>query len=311
MLIKLLSSLLVAVVAGCAASAGESEPRPIEIAPGAYMVRGASGEVDVANGGRVGNAGFIVGERGVIAIDTGTSYRHGKALLAAIRRVTDQPVRLVLITHARQEFLFGAAAFRERGIPIHMQRRAARLMQARCEGCLKTLKQVLGEDAMHGTSIVKPDAEFDDSHELDAIGRPVRVLQFGLSSGPGDIAVLDERSGTLFAGGLLDARRVPDVQDSDLGGWRKALQALGQPGVTTIVPGHGPASDSRLIGTIERYLGQLESRLLELLDAGVSLSDVADAAALPQFEDWDQYAVIHRRNASIVFLRLEREQLLK
>ena len=109
------------------------------VAPGVYMQRGAAGEVGPQNLGRVGNSGFIVGPTGVLVIDTGTSYREGLALLDAVARVTDQPVRRVLITHTRQEFLFGATAFRERGIPILMQRQAAMLMAARCENCLKTL----------------------------------------------------------------------------------------------------------------------------------------------------------------------------
>lgn len=297
--------------AGCASAAGVATPRAVEVAAGVFMVPGSGGEVNGANLGRIGNAGFIVGDEGVIAIDTGTSYRHGIALLDAIRRVTDKPVRLVLITHARQEFLFGAAAFRERGIPIHMHRKTSRLMQARCAGCLKTLQQTLGEEAMQGTEVVKPDVEFDHSHLLRTIGAPVRVLDYGLSSGPGDIAVLDERSGTLFAGGLLDQQRIPDVQDGELAGWKQALTALRRLGVSAVVPGHGRVSDARLIDAVASYLTLLEARLVELLAAGAALSEVADAASLPRFEDWDQYAIIHRRNASIVFLRLEREQLLK
>ena len=223
-------NLLMAVVAstGVALLVGGTAPasprdasrdetaRAIEVAAGVYMVQGLSGELSADNLGRVGNAGFIVGDTGVVAIDTGTSYRHGVALLALIRRLTDKPVRLALITHARQEFLFGAAAYREQAIPIHMQRKAAGLMQARCERCLKTLKQVLGDDAMQGTAMFKPDQEFDQSHAIDAIGRRIQVLYFGHSSGPGDVAVLDAQSGVLFAGGLLDHLRIPDVQDSDL-----------------------------------------------------------------------------------------------
>ena len=299
-------------LSGCALPAGDRmEVRAVRVADGVYMLPGTGGEVEPANRGRIGNAGFIVGEGGVVAIDAGVSYRHGAALLAAIGRVTDKPVRLLLITNARQEFLFGAAAFRERGIPIHMHRKASQLMSARCEGCLKTLKQLLGEPEMSGTMIVKPDVEFDDAHQLDIIGRPVRVLHFGLSSGPGDIAVLDERTGTLFAGGLLEHQRVPDVQDGHLAGWKRALLALRQMPLATIVPGHGPASGVDAINAAERYLTQLEARLIELLEAGTALSDVPDAAALTPFEAWDQYGIIHRRNASIVFLRLEREQLLK
>ena len=275
------------------------------------MVQGAPGEVDVQTLGRVGNSGFIVGATGVLAIDTGTSYRHGVALLSEIRRVTDKPVRLALITHTRQEFLFGATAYRELGIAVSMQRKAAVLMQARCERCLKTLRQVLGDDAMQGTAMFKPDQEYDASHALETIGRRVRVLYFGHSSGPGDVAVLDVQTGVLFAGGLLDHLRVPDVQDSDLDHWTEALQALSTLPLKAIVPGHGPLAPPTAIATTQRYLAQLRTRLLMLLHSGTALSDVPDASALPEFARWDQYENIHRRNASILFVRFEREQMFK
>lgn len=284
----------------------------IDVAPGVYMVRGAPGEPDAGNRGRIGNAGFIVGETGVIAVDTGTSYRQGVALLEAIGRVTNQPVRLALVTHARQEFVFGAAAYRERGIPVQMHRKAAQLMAARCENCLKNLRRSLGEEEMRGTALFKPDRDFEEGLVLDVIGRPVRVLYHGHSSGPGDIAVLDEMTGTLFAGGLLDNQRIPDIQDCDLEGWRNALAALRQAGASTVVPGHGPAVPAaEAIGAVEHYLAQLEARVLELLQGGVALSAVADRAELSGYEGWDQYDTVHRRNASIMYLRLEREQIFK
>jgi glyoxylase-like metal-dependent hydrolase (beta-lactamase superfamily II) len=64
----------------------------------------------------IGNSGFIVGKTGVVVIDTGISYRHGRRMLEAISRTTGKPVELVIITHAVQEFLFGNAAFDELGI---------------------------------------------------------------------------------------------------------------------------------------------------------------------------------------------------
>jgi glyoxylase-like metal-dependent hydrolase (beta-lactamase superfamily II) len=307
-----------AVLAAWAATACAAAPAPpdlagapaIEVAPGVFMVRGAAGEASPENLGRVGNAGFVVGPAGVIAIDSGTSYRHGVALLATIRRATDKPVRLLLLTHTRQEFLFGAAAFRERGIPVHMHARAARLMAARCEGCLKTLRVMLGEAEMQATEVIKPDSVFGESQLLTQAGRPLRVLYYGHSSGPGDIALLDENTGVLFAGGLLDQGRIPDVQDSDLPGWQLALAGLHALPVRSIVPGHGPAATRELIASVQRYLAQLRARAAELLEAGAALSEVPDALQLAEFKGWDQYDTIHRRNASVVFLRLEREQLL-
>jgi glyoxylase-like metal-dependent hydrolase (beta-lactamase superfamily II) len=288
-----------------------TEPVAVQVAPAVFMFRGLPGEVEANNLGRLGNAGFIVGPEGVLAIDAGTSYLHGQALLKAIAQVTPLPVRMLVLTHTHQEFLFGAKAFQERGIAVHMQRRAAQLMAARCDNCLKTLNRVLGEDAMRGTALIKPDVLFDDSVELNSIGRPVKLLYHGHSSGPGDVAVFDVRSGVLFAGGLVDNQRIPDVQDSLLPGWRSALQALRTLPIKTIVPGHGPMAPPTAIDTQRRYLDQLEAKVLALLKAGAALSEVPDAAALPEFERWDQSEIVHRRNASVLFVRAERDQMFK
>jgi glyoxylase-like metal-dependent hydrolase (beta-lactamase superfamily II) len=298
------------LLVGCA-TVGSRAPRAVALADGVYMLPGSGGAADDKNLGRIGNAGFIVGESGVIAIDTGTSHAHGQALLAAIRAVTDKPIKLALLTHTRPEFLFGGTAFRDAGIPIGTHKAMARLMAARCETCLKTLRQTVGEAPMRGTAMYKPDQEFDAAHELGVIGRTVRVLNYGHSSGPGDIAVFDVKSGVLFAGGMVDVRRVPDTQDSDLEGWKRALAALRDLSVKTVVPGHGPAAPAAAVADVQTYLAKLEARARELVAAGASLSAVPDASGLPAYESWDQYETIHRRNASIVFLRVEREAMFK
>ena len=164
---------------------------------------------------------------------------------------------------------------------------------------------------MFGTVMFKPDLEFEQPQTIDVIGRRLQVLYFGHSSGPGDVAVLDQQSGVLFAGGLLDELRIPDVQDADLDGWTQALQALRRLPVKLVVPGHGPVASVKVIDAVDRYLAELRTRVLALLQSGTALSEVPDAAALPDFAQWDQYETIHRRNASILFVRYEREQMFK
>lgn len=311
-------ALLLAVGAGlcgCASAplpaAAHDERVADAIAPGVHVMTGARGAVTPANRGRIGNAGFIVGPRGVIAVDAGTSHADGAALLRAIERVTALPVRLLVITSPHQEFLFGAMAFRERGIPIAMQRDAARLMASRCTICLKNLNDTLGAAEMRGTAMFTPDRLLDASTRLDDIGRPVQVLHFGHSSGPGDIAVMDDTSQVLFAGGLLDQQHIPDVLDADTDGWRRALQSLRALPLSRVVPGHGPVSTPALIDTVGRYLDQLEVRARQMVETGVSLRDAPDLLQLPEFAGWDRYDTTHRRNASIAYLRFERELLLR
>jgi glyoxylase-like metal-dependent hydrolase (beta-lactamase superfamily II) len=192
-----------------------------------------------------------------------------------------------------------------------MHVRTAQLMRARCQGCLDNLREVVGDVPMQGTEMYTPDQTFDATHTLALIGRPVRVHHFGHSSGPGDVAVLDEASGVLFAGGMLDAGRIPDIQDSDLPGWHAALAALRGLPVKTIVPGHGPASAPALVDENRRYLDQLGERMRAFVAAGGSLLGAPEAAELPEFAGWDQYDLIHHRNASIAFLRFERELMFK
>lgn len=306
--------LALSLLVACSTTPGAAPPvsaQAVEVAPGVYMVQGAAGEADPRNLGRIGNTGFIVGSEGVVAIDTGTSYRHGQRLLALIRSVTAKPVRLALITHTRQEFLFGAAAFQEQGIPVHMHSQAAGLMRVRCERCLKTLNHLLPASEMQGTVMFKPDHEFERPYILESIGRRVQVLYYGHASGPGDIAVLDTQTGVLFAGGMIDHLRIPDVQDSDLAGWHRALLALRALPLRVVVPGHGSVATAAAIDAVQRYLDSLQNRVAVLLDSGTSLLDLPDATSLPEFAPWDQYETIHRRNAAILFVRLEREQLFK
>ncbi|MDL2337680.1 MAG: hypothetical protein QFE16_07560 [Pseudomonadota bacterium] len=77
--------------------------------------------------------------------------------------------------------------------------------------------------------------------------------------------------------------------------------------MSSVVPGHGPATSSEAIATTRRYLDRLEARARQLVLEGAALSEVPDASSLDEFKDWDQYDTIHRRNASIVFVRIERE----
>ena len=294
-------------LAGCASSPGAA---PRELADGVWWTPGSGGQAEPANGGRIGNSGFVVGPEGVVAIDTGTSHAHGRQLLAAIRARSDRPIRLALVSHVRPEFVFGATAFREAGVPLAMHAQSARLMASRCETCLQQLQRTLGDAAMAGTRTWKPDRSFDGPTTLSETGRPLELLHFGHASGPGDIALWDPARQVLFAGGLVENGRVPDIQDGDLPGWQRALAALAALRPRAVVPAHGPAGNADAIAATAAYVAALAARAAALVEQGVSLIDVGEAAALPAFAGWDQYETLHRRNASIAYLRAERELLL-
>lgn len=308
-----LAGLGVLLAAACASTgpAGGDNLLPRAVAPGVYVLPGEPGDADPANAGRVGNTGFVVGPGGVLVVDSGTSAAQGQALLAAVRRVTPQPVRGLLLTHVRQEVVFGAAAFQQAGVPVFMHPEAALLMAARCGNCLKSLQRLLGDEAMAGTRVVKPDRLLAaDGAGLPDIGRPLQVLHFGHASGPGDVALLDTTTGTLFAGGLADVGSVPDVQDGRLPAWQAALGQLAARPLRQLVPGRGPVQAAGpALAAMAAYLQALQAQVRGFLAADRPLSEVADAAELPAYAGWARYATVQRRNAAVLFVRFEAEAL--
>lgn len=282
--------------------------QPEKVAEGVYAFIGDAGEISAANRGFVGNSGFIVGPSGVVVIDTGTSYRHGRRMLEAIARITDKPVELVIVTHAVQEFLFGNAAFAERGIPILAHRETTKLMKARCEHCLENLKPVLGKE-IEGTRLVPPAREIDATMTINAGGRRLELLYLGWASTPGDLAVLDPDSGVLFAGGLVSVGRIPDIRDSDFEGWQRALRRLEEFKAEHIVPGHGPVSGPGAIADTAGYLNALDRVIKSLYAESSSLMESVEKAVLPAYRDWSMYATTHRQNALHRYLQLELQDL--
>jgi glyoxylase-like metal-dependent hydrolase (beta-lactamase superfamily II) len=282
---------------------------PVPVAESVYAFIGLPGEIGPDNDGNVGNAGFIVGDTGIIVVDTGISYRYGRAMLDAIERVSDKPILLVINTHAVQEFLFGNAAFAERGVPLLAHVESVNLMRQRCEHCLANLQLVLGTERMAGTRLVIPERTVAGSTMLTVAGRTLELLHYGWASTPGDLAVLDRASGVLFAGGLLANGRVPELRDGRYQGWLDALDRLEALPCTRIVPGHGPVTDRGAVAALRRYLLDLDRTVHELYQSGASLLEAVDQAELPAYSGWSMYPSTHRKNAHQRYLQLELEEL--
>lgn len=301
-----LTALLITVLASLPAIA--QQPQTRRVADNVYALVGAADKVTRHNRGRVANAGFIVGPSGVVVIDTGVSYRHGKQILAAIREVTDLPIELVILTHAVREFVFGAAAFEEVGVKIAAHSETRNLMQARCAQCLVHLVEELGAE-MDSSRLVLPNVLLDDTLRIEVGGIALEMLFYGWAATPGDVAVLHRETGTVFAGGLVSANHVPVIRDADFDGWQNALEALLRMPVRHVVPGFGPVSDQQAIRDTARYLRALDTRARALYEESASLLEAVDQAHIAEFAQWHAYDPNHRRNALHRRLQLEIEDL--
>jgi glyoxylase-like metal-dependent hydrolase (beta-lactamase superfamily II) len=307
----MIRSLLCICLLLAAALAYADEQPPVRIADGVYAFVGLPGDIAPDNRGRIGNSGFIVGDTGIIVVDTGVSHRHGTALRAAIRKVSDLPVVLVILTHAVQEFLYGTTAFDAASARLLCHEKSAALMRERCEHCLENLRLILGDDEMVGTRLVVPTETVSGTTDITVAGRRLSLVHPGWASTPGDLMVLDRATGVMFTGGVVVNGRIPELRDGRFDDWIAALDALDAIGATILVPGYGPPLPSAEGRVTRDYLRALDRRVRELFDGGASLMEAVDQGAVPAFADWSGYETVHRKNVLGRYLQLELEDLAR
>lgn len=290
------------------AAAGAQPPAITDLGNGVYAFIGSTNEASPDNRAEVGNAGFIVGAIGTVVINTGGSYRHGRQILEAAERVGGKPVVLAVITQPLQEFIMGNAAFAERGVPLLAHEAGAELIADRCEICLRNLTRMLGDDAMRGTKVVVPTRTIKQSTEIDAGGRKLQLLHYGWGSTPGDLAVFDPESGTLFAGALVSIGRLPELRDADTRGWIQALSKLAALPVRALIPGYGLPGEATAMEPIRRYIELATARTGALQQGGASLYETVRKADVPEFAHWNLYPLVHPRNIQRIYLQIENEE---
>ena len=212
--------------------------QPRQIADGVWLLEGSTDNFAAENGGNIVNVGFIETADGVVVIDTGPSRRYGEALRQSIEKTTGKPVLRVLLTHHHPDHVLGNQAFA--GVPIAALPETTRLLAEQGDAMAENMYRLVG-DWMRGTEVVLPTEEVQEG-TLEIGGRRLQLLALRGHTGA-DLAILDERTGVLFAGDILFYQRALTTPNSPgLDVWLADLDRLEAMPWKQIVPGHGPVT---------------------------------------------------------------------
>jgi quinoprotein relay system zinc metallohydrolase 2 len=276
-----------------------------EIAPSVYVHVGAIAPMLRENEGATANVGFVVGSDAVAVIDSGGSVREGRRLLAAIRAVTAKPVRYLINAHAHPDHVFGNAAFADVIVVGH--RNLSRALAARGRFYLDTFRTVLGEELMTEVAIVPPALAVEGEIRVDLGDRVLALHSWPAAHTDNDLTVLDQTSGTLFAGDLVFLRHLP-VLDGSLKGWLAVIDELARVPARRVVPGHGPIADWPAgLEDQRRYLARLAQDVRAGIKDGDTIAAVAKRAAATERTRWELFDDYNARNATAAYSELEWE----
>jgi quinoprotein relay system zinc metallohydrolase 1 len=285
--------------------------KPRLITADTWLVEGSTANFEMANGGNIVNVAFIVTDAGVVLIDTGISRRYGEALRAAIARVTDKPIALVINTHHHPDHVFGNQAFAD--LPIAALARSRELLAEQGPAFADNMYRLLG-DWMRGTELVLPSETLEPGvREIG--GHRLQLLAFSGHTGA-DLAILDQTTGVLFAADLVFYQRaLTTPQTPGLDVWLSDLAELEKLPYTLLVPGHGPVATGREpFAQMRDYLGWLDGLLREAVAAGRDMNEAMQspiperfaAISLTRFELIRTVSHLYPRYEAQVFERVDR-----
>lgn len=212
------------------------------------------------------NAGIIVGQAGVLVVDTLTSAAEAEQFFADIKKVTEKTVRYVVNTHYHLDHSLGNSFFADKGATVISHKKCRDAIVA---GGEKTLENPsvfgLPADFWKGTRVAIPDFAFEREMTVDLGNLTVKLIHSGAAShSAGSIIVHVPEENVLFTGDILFTNFHPYLAEGDFIGWKTTLDMISSMNVTHIIPGHGPLSSNKDIEDMKTYLTVFDDKAKEL-----------------------------------------------
>jgi len=204
-----------------------------ELAPGVFALT-AEGDP---------NSGVVVGDDSVLVIDARATPVMAKELVAHVRKVTDKPIRHVLLTHYHAVRVLGAAGYEERvnviASDVTREMIVERGRQDMDSEIQRFPRLFRAKETIPG--LTWPNVVFHQKMTLWLGSREVRIVHAGRGHTAGDTIAWLPKEKVLFSGDLVEYGATPYCGDAHFTDWPGTLDRLASFGPQALVPGRGEA----------------------------------------------------------------------
>ena len=289
-----------------AAPKAEDDFQLVKVADGVYAAIAKPG------GLASGNAGFVIGDDGVLIFDTFFTPAAIEELIGEIQSLTKLPIKYAVNSHYHLDHTGGNQVLVARGVPIiahdnvmiwqtTKNRRflpAPEELQKRKADAAKQLaeipedqkdkraqleRQIRRLDAMMAIKLTNPTKTFGAGTMRLKLGKREVILATLPGHTGGDVFAYVPDANVVFTGDLGWSKTLPNLVDATVNDWIPTLdKILGQYPNAKYIPGHGNVAGAADIRDFRDYLADLRARVTKGLADGLTVDQAREQLKLPE-----------------------------
>jgi len=267
----------------------------IRLRPNFYMIAGAGG-----------NIGVQTGSDGVVLVDSGSAAAADK-VLAALKTITDLPIRYIINTNADADHVGGNGKLSKAGLTIFTNLLGnPEVAKAMTNGggasilahdsILRRMSAPTGKTAAFPTESWPNEAYFQKRKAIRMNDEGIEILYQPSAHSDADSMVLFRGSDVVVAGDVLDTTRFPVIDLDNGGSIQGEIDALNRlidlaipptpfiyKGVGTyVIPGHGRICEQQDVVDFRDMVVVVRDVIADLIKQGKTLDQIKEARpALP------------------------------
>lgn len=245
-----------------------------KVAGQVYVIEDASAEFSG------GNIGVSVGPDGIVLIDDKFAPLAPK-IEAALRSISDQPVRYVINTHYHGDHTDGNAVFGPKSVVIAHDNTRKRMAAGH------------GKEQPPAPAAALPIITFDDKLSVHLNGEDIRAVHLPSAHTDTDVVIFFPKSNVVHLGDEFFNGMFPFI-DTDGGGSVKGLignltKLLPQlPAGAKLIPGHGPVATAKELRAFLAMLEQTSAFVEAGIKAGKTVDQLKQDKSLAKYDSWSK-----------------------
>ena len=253
------------------------------------------------------NAGLVVGDGVSLLVDTLFDLPLTAEMLATMAPVTAAaPIGTLLNTHANGDHCYGNQLVE--GAEIIASEATAHEMTEVPPAMLHALNSADGEVGelfrhffgafqFDGIEVTMPTRTFSGRLDVEVGGRTIELIEVGPAHTRGDTIAYVPDAKTVYTGDILFIGGTPIVWAGPLSNWVAACDLMLGMDIETVVPGHGPLTDTAGVAAVRDYLAYVDEAAGQRHAAGVDAWEAArdiarEIGAREDFRGWGEFGRI-------------------